>query len=57
MGMGCKSKIYLPCHDVLAVVVSQVDFSHTTDGNSFGLSVICLDHIRDWRMLEPYIGY
>lgn len=57
MGMECKSEIFLPCHDVLAVVVSQVNFSHTTDGNSLGLSVICLDHIRDCWILEPYIGY
>lgn len=53
--MDCRFGIFLPCHDVLAVIVSQVDFSHTTDGNSLGLSVICLDHIRDWRILEPYI--
>ena len=52
--MECRFGIFLPCHDVLAVIVSQVDFSHTTDGNSLGLSVICLDHIRDWRILELY---
>lgn len=37
----------LPREDVLAVIVSKVDFGCATNGDTLGCSIIRLHHIRD----------
>lgn len=45
----------LPCHDVLAVVIPQVNRGSTTNGDSLGLTIIGLHHIRDCEVRVSYL--
>lgn len=46
----------LPCEDVLAVVVSQVDLSCAADGNTLRFSVHRFNHVRHWEIQESVMS-